>query len=71
MRFNHLRVELVHLDQIIERFKKYFDILGGPATFIQVYIYNIDLESTSMVSQLNTQILLFDCVALGCSSHDS
>lgn len=24
--------------QIIERIKKYFDILGGPATFIQVCI---------------------------------
>lgn len=38
VRINHYLIELVHLDQIIERFKKYFDILGGPATFIQVYI---------------------------------
>lgn len=28
--------------QIVERLKKYFDILGGPATFIQVwYLANL------------------------------
>ncbi|KAH7512588.1 hypothetical protein FEM48_Zijuj12G0106700 [Ziziphus jujuba var. spinosa] len=52
--------------QIIERFKKYFDILGGPATFIQAAVPQI-LEQTEEVFFKKTNYLLRQTSELCCA----
>ncbi|XP_015899243.3 probable aminotransferase TAT2 isoform X2 [Ziziphus jujuba] len=52
--------------KIIERFKKYFDILGGPATFIQAAVPQI-LEQTEEVFFKKTNYLLRQTSELCCA----
>lgn len=50
--------------QVVERIKKYFDILGGPATFIQVtspwFCHSFDCWPLMLPSHL-TSLLIFPC----------